>query len=737
MALGFRKKKGEPGPGSGDQQVEQEAKPAASKRKRKPNERLASVVKESAPGAAIDVLARNEAFVLPRGAGWLVLLLNVDTPSFGGLSVKHKGDEAKGSIIELITADHIEVVVTAEMLEEEVLGIVPTAETLERMSEFSLFTGAAYAWGVMMQAEDGSLLANPVDKATYAEATSISTGRLSVQERLPEVWAWALGEEPPEAVAEEDLATDEPDYDAADSEPPAPEPQEGFADESQEPFGAAEAPAPAPAPEPLLDPEDEGAVDYGAMDAEYADAAANYDDDVDYGDGADEGDAYGGLDDGGDLSEYVAANYEREVDEDEVRETLVRRLSPEDLDLEIDVEEFARAFSTDAPSVRIEVGHADAWLADQVADYVRQANAQIEKMHADHGAELLREYVSLMSLHSEKVTRDFSPSRPGTQYYELMNAARADFEEDKRRGADEVARERQDISRRFESEADEVARAAADAAKARFHAQNRVLRERLLSEAGLSIEARNEERFAHNRKVLLDMRRRDASLAMELGSTKAMQLLAERQDAQRKQQTALLKEWTDRITAFIDDNRKQDVARTETLAEQLRHTTQVQELTDQFAREREAMAAQHAERIRELEAEVVANRERAVIELREREAQWGHSLEMEQQKTVGAHSLVASLEEQMRGLGESYKSKYDQQIATLREDKESYARELERANHIQSRANKILVVLVIVMTLAALAVGMIVGWSWSNAGASAMVLPLMDGTGLPAGGAMP
>lgn len=745
MALGFRKKKDE-----GDQLVAEStdqtaAAPADRGRKRKPNERLSSVVKESAPGAAVDLLSRNTEFVLPQNAGWLVLLLNVEAPSFGGLSIKHKGDEAKGSIIELITADHIEVVVTAEMLEEDILGIIPRLATLDRMAEYSLLTGAPYIWGVITQSEDGSLQAAPVADATFAQAREIARAKTTVADELPEIWAWAQGD----GEAAGQVESSQEDFYAVEAHVGLDQDQEqvvdehGFDDSSEAPFGADEGEAVWQEPEATeqvnyvpqhsYDPEDAGAVDYESM----AEGGFDGGEEVFYDEG--DGDPFAGLEDeredadqGTDQSyqEYVTKNYEREVDIAEVRDTIARRLSSEDLQLDIDVDVVRKSLATTVPAVTIEVPNSDAWLADQVADLTRQANAQIAKQAVDDAAELERQYVQLMSMHAEKVTRDMSVANSSTQYSELMRAAKVDFESAKEESAEDAAKQRSAISGRFESEADDAARAAADAAKARFHAQNRSLRERLLAEVDLAIEAKAEERYAHARDVVLRMRRQDAALAMDLGSTRALQLLDELRSEQVKAQTELLHSWNERIVSFIDANRKDDVARTQTLAEKLARENQIEDLMAAFAREREELATKSSARERELEQQMVAVREKALAELNEREAAWSHNLELEAQKTASAHGLVSKLEEQMGSLGATLEARHASRIAELVSDKESYGAELERANHIQSRANKIMTVLVVVLTLAALAVGVIIGWAWAlnNAGATGMaVLSLLPG----------
>lgn len=111
-----------------------------------PEARLASVVSESTPGPAFELLRLNEPFALP-GLNAYVLLVLPTSGEFGGLSRRSK-DEARGTIINLISADNIHAIVTPELLDDDALGIVPDEESLSRMEEFELLRDARYLYGV-------------------------------------------------------------------------------------------------------------------------------------------------------------------------------------------------------------------------------------------------------------------------------------------------------------------------------------------------------------------------------------------------------------------------------------------------------------------------------------------------------------------------------------------------------------------------------------------------------------
>lgn len=117
-----------------------------------PDARLASVVSESTPGAALELLRLNAPFALPDLNAYVMLVLPT-AGEFGGLSRRSK-DEARGTIINLIAADNIHAVVTEELLADDALGIVPDTESLARMEEISLLTEARYLYGVACEDVD-------------------------------------------------------------------------------------------------------------------------------------------------------------------------------------------------------------------------------------------------------------------------------------------------------------------------------------------------------------------------------------------------------------------------------------------------------------------------------------------------------------------------------------------------------------------------------------------------------
>ena len=150
--------------GSADENPVKTGKDKRGKRAkaRRKDEALSSVLTESEPGAAVDVMRQIESFTLPKevapNGGYVVMVLPTADPSFGGLSRKQNKDKDKGLIINLMQAGDIEIVITPELLDDDALGIIPEHDTLERMDEFTILRDARFLWGVAVtNQEDGSL----------------------------------------------------------------------------------------------------------------------------------------------------------------------------------------------------------------------------------------------------------------------------------------------------------------------------------------------------------------------------------------------------------------------------------------------------------------------------------------------------------------------------------------------------------------------------------------------------
>jgi hypothetical protein len=654
-------------------------------RKKKPDELLSSVVRETAIPAAVELLRSNVKFVFPSGTAWVMLVLAAE--SIGGLSKRHGRDEARGSIIELIASDQIKTVATAEMLGEEVFGIIPNAETLSRMEEYSLFTGADYSWAVVWQKPSGELLVDLVNEATFKQAQEVASGAMSLEQAVGEqAWMDHSGVAFDEAVAES-AATDtvavavvEDGGDEIFDELPG-----GDSDAGDEPVFDV-----AGADDPVFDDEP---IDFGT-EVDPKSFAVEAEPEFDGAGGLDElDDETGGYD-------QSAEDVVLLEDQEQVREVIARRFLSEDLDLQVDLSEFNATFAIGAPVVQIDVPQgATEWLGDQVAQLNRQANADLSQLRWAHEDELRTLYVNLMSAHVEQVIREVATDRPGSRYKSLKDGTEEAHRERESEKEQRIRARKAEIVKDYETQAKKLAEQAAIQAEIQYMERNRSRMEREQGDAVAEIERVIENAHSHDQQEILRVRRSDAALKMQIGTTRIFEVLAEQQRAYLEAEEARLGQWKIEIQRIVDDNRKADIVQAEALAEHQRTTDEIGVVRREQEALLESIRSEHADRIRRMEDELDRSRKDAITQMQARDSEWQHNLELEKEKTDSATKRNTDLLQQMETVEDSVKRRYEARMEELLADKESYASELTRASEIQGRYNKMIVALIVALPL--------------------------------------
>lgn len=676
------------GGGVGTDTLEAPEVAAPPRKKLKPGEMLASVINESTPSAAVEMLKENTLFALPNGHSWVAL--GLPSANIKGLSSKFKSDADKGSIIELIKGGQISTVATSDMLSDEVFGIIPTVDTLSRVGEYSLLTNAKYVWITLSQAPSGDLLANPIAETDYAAALRIANGDITLAEVLPEVWAWAGGALPDEATPEMDVA-----------------PVVAAVESHDEPLLVEAAPV-----DPFDDPFGDAPIDYNSLEG------GDDEGDLAEDDGDDEDDPWvPPADEAGEApeEEYYENEPDRVVNTAEVQSMISRRFLNSDLNLEIDLSTFEANFNTSAPAISfpLEDGATD-WLGRQINQLSRQANTELAQLHFANQDELRELYVSLMSQHIETVIEHVSPDRDGSYYSELMKAAKKGLAERLASSPAQVSSLRKELDERYEREANSLGKQAAEQAIVLYRRQNRARHERELAEINTNSTQAAEEVFDGEQQIILEYRVKDAEGRIDLGTTKILEVLMERQLHNRVAEEEMVKDWSAQMMTFIDDNRKSDVARADVLADKLSRENQVKGLKAEHKARVKELRSEHEANVARLGADMQKLRAEAVAELSARQDSYEHTLSMEKLKTESAEGRVAVLFSQMQNLEGTIEKSWERQIGFLEAENRSYAEEQVRSAKIFGWSNKIMVGLVIVAFLAALAVGFIVGNNWDG-----------------------
>lgn len=683
---------------------------------KKAKDSLSLVIDETEPGAALDLIRSNQPWLLPNGVG-VILSLPTDAPveegGIGGLGrISSKGDEDKGSILQRIANDKIQVFETEDMLGFNILGVIPTEQSLgpEGMGEYTLFDKAIFMLTSVDTRSDGSVVVNPihydvstetidvptgdVDTITLAQAQAISSGAVSLSSLIPSLWRRLGGD----VIADEAEKTEDTNaVDAADASEnvenlPDFDPDEVFDEPLDDDL---------PSGEGIYDDDDDTEDPFKDLDV---------DSNVGVNDGAVKADSADSTTDA-DTPTQVADD--RVFGREAVRNTMARRFLDEDLGFTVDLTPFEALFGRELDDpVGFTLDHLDAdnWLDSQMKLLSQQANDTLADQRRRDIEELRDLFFSLVSNTGDEIATKMSTAQSADNIWS-QTLAEADANANKSREAlvDIVGAQRAAIIKDYEQKREEVAHSELVHARARYDDQNRASLDRQLSELEPKLRSSIDDAYAIRKREILDARKTAAQASFDASVTKVMDYLIQKRSEQMTREAELMEQFRTQMGEFLDENRKEDIARAEALREQLARQNIVDEKTAEFAAREKGLHEQIARERDEAKKRLrAAQDERDEIIARmnqEKEA----ALAQAQEEIKRANERTEQEAARVNVVREEISRQYESQVAFLENDQKTLMAQMDRESVTSKRANRLYVAFAVLVALAFLALGTIAG----------------------------
>ena len=686
---------------------------------KKAKDSLSLVIDETEPGAALDLIRSNQPWLLPNGVG-VILSLPTDAPveegGIGGLGrISSKGDEDKGSILQRIANDKIQVFETEDMLGFNILGVIPTEQSLgpEGMGEYTLFDKAIFMLTSVDTRSDGSVVVNPihydvstetidvptgdVDTITLAQAQVISSGAVSLSSLIPSLWRRLGGD----VIADEAEKTEDTNaVDAADASENV-EDVENLPDfDPDEVFD-----------EPLDDdlPSGEGIYD-DDDDTEDPFKDLDVDSNVEVNDGAVKADSADSTTDA-DTPTQVADD--RVFGREAVRNTMARRFLDEDLGFTVDLTPFEALFGRELDDpVGFTLDHLDAdnWLDSQMKLLSQQANDTLVNQRRRDIEELRDLFFSLVSNTGDEIAAKMSTAQSADNIWS-QTLAEADANANKSREAlvGIVGTQRAAIIKDYEQKREEVAHSELVHARARYDDQNRASLDRQLSELEPKLRASIDDTYAIRKREILDARKTAAQASFDASVTKVMDYLIQKRSEQMTREAELMEQFRTQMGEFLDENRKEDIARAEALREQLARQNIVDEKTAEFAAREKELHEQIAREREEAEKRLRAAQDERDEIIARMNQEKETALAQAQEEIKRANERTEQEAARVNVVRDEISRQYESQVAFLENDQKTLMAQMDRESVTSKRANRLYVAFAVLVALAFLALGTIAG----------------------------
>ena len=163
------------------------------------------------------------------------------------------------------------------------------------------------------------------------------------------------------------------------------------------------------------------------------------------------------------------------------------------------------------------------------------------------------------------------------------------------------------------------------------------------------------------------------------------------------------------MTRFIDDNRKDEKARIEYLAEENRQVKKANEVRRDFTAKIKAMSAEMQMKQTMLQADIDRMNSEHEAALESSRTEWANRIEEERAKSQNLQRQVDDLLEKYAALDDRKKNEYASRISELEMMNKSKDEDMEHLVEMHKRSNVVTVLLIVAILLAAIGVGFMFG----------------------------
>ena len=699
-----------------------------SPKKPKKNE-LMRIFNESVWESVAEDLKANTQFHFKVGDVDKYVALLFDTNDVGGFTGKDaKRDESKGSVIEAIKSGRIKTYIRPEMLEDGVFVIIPDMNTVDIMDEFAMFNDIEYTLCTIML--DSGFVATETEHGTNEDDDPEVRVKLSdieeliktggdVKELIPYLSsagdtgmptafgvAAATSSDDEGEFVDDDLADEPLDEDIEDDPYEDVDSFDPDIDEFDPDIDETDTAAPVSSFDDEPDIDDFGAdvPDSSSFDSSSVSSApvASGSDDAGYSAESDEAD-YGNESDEADYDEYD------DLTEAVVEDYVTRQFYSDDLGLEISTQPFDMQFLHGNAYVPFNEDRGSGWLNEYLSNLAKDANVRMERMHNENLFRMRERYMRIIQQQCHVIASTLDVSDDTTQYGKIRYAIEQNRAENENQIEESIAEKKRLLEESWQQKLNEVGELAAREARSNYMDRHRAAHENDL----LNLEAmeKNEILRDYNNSIkrMNDDRKAEASKLLDLAVSETLQSMADLYLKVLRDEQREYVRLQNEMTRFIDDNRKDEKARIEALAEENRQIKKADEVRKEFTAKLRSMSAEFDVRKTSLQADIDRMQKEHELEIQKYESEWAKRVQSEKEKNTALQKQLDELMNKYADLDRAKKEEYESRINTYEQEREAMRSELDHVSTVHNKSSKVTVFLIVAILVAAIGIGFIFG----------------------------
>lgn len=665
---------------------------------KKRNEMLSSVLSESVVETLLDEFAANKNFIgsFEGETAYIGLLFNVN--DIGGLSKKTNRDEDKGALVEQIKSGRIKALITSQLLADECMIIVPDAITVEAMSEFSILSNVKFkvcyvtksckivASDVDVQLSDVEAIFQYDDNAEdvflkkgshYFNNNSNNTVQTGDTSEISSETAFdSIDDDVSDNTVE--LVSNDFESEPADSQPDFSEDDDTFAPDESVDFTN----EPVDEPVDFVDEPVDEYEDYSGSDDNYSDGDADYSD------------------------EEV-----EEISDEAVENTIVRRFYSNELGLEVTTEPFDLQFMNLDTYVPFSEDRGEGWLNEYLSNMSKDANAEMERMHKNHMFELRKTYLSLLSLYCEDVQKQLDIADEDTRYGQINKSLKTQRIEAKKNIDRDVSKRKQELEDAWQKKLNQVGEDAARMAQQQYRERFGEAHDAELFRIEPNLMQEIEDSYQDAVRMMNTDRHNEASKLLDYGINSILKEIADIYDNMVAEEQTRYKELQQNMLDFIESNRKDEVARIETLKTEQERTTKAAEVMQESTERINQMKADFEASRAVLKGEIDNIQRANAARLKQSQEDYEARLSDAKRQNEALQKRLDDLLVRYSEIDKNKELEFTARINELSNERDAWKDKCEHDMSIHKRSSVTAVFLTIIAVIAAIAIGFIAGYA--------------------------
>lgn len=674
--------------------------PAAANKKATKSE-MGEYLSETVGSAMTDVIVKNENFIVRENGKTYYIGMLLDVTKIGGINKKAVNNKDIGGVIEAIKSNHIDAYITDEFNNNNELLFIPSAATFDRLMDYGVFRRVD---GYEFIKLDKKL--NVVERTgvfgTYDEFRDIGNGSKKITEFVKPKDVIVQGSPEDPTANHNPLATfankiKDVTSDVVEKAAPVVTKAVNTVTEKISETSGIKDMVPSKAEKPKEEPKQEASVVENTQPVQQAPVQQQT------------------VQPAAPVS-TIPAEDEQEVTytETSIMSTIERVFHADNLDLPVSTEPFDQLFTLNNHLIKFDIDSRDTYVNERLNVMAADANRDLLKLRADNLKKLREKYIMVMSVRILDIQREFDINDKSTPYGQRKWNIDETREKRVESVATEIEAKRKEIEDEYNKSLEEYCEAEAKKARSEYNNKyQRTCNDRMNQvESLVKAEIDND----YNRAIsdLYTSRRSEALTLLDMNVTMTLKELAEEYKAMFEEENALYIERAEQMREYTKELHAEDAKRLAIEEERNRISNEVNDARAEAAAKIELIRKEFETAQAALEARseaTIAQAENQNTLIKEQMDARTSALEQDKER------LQKQLDEAIKRADEAQenvRADYEHRLTQAQDDRDSWKQTLESYKEQHKHNNRLATILVIAITIAAIAGGFVAGGVYWN-----------------------